>query len=107
MMEGKCLSMASTSIDQFVAELERSFAPERAQGTQAVLQYHFTGDVTGACYAIVANGALTAAPGEHPAPGATIQADFALWQRILAHEVDRLMAYQEGQYIIHGNVELA
>ncbi|HUY79671.1 MAG TPA: SCP2 sterol-binding domain-containing protein [Ktedonobacterales bacterium] len=99
--------MASANIDQFLAELERSFAPERARGTRAILQYHFTGDVTGACYAVIDDGVLHAAPGEHTAPGATIQTDFALWQRILAHEVDRLMVYQEGQYTIQGDVELA
>jgi len=99
--------MASENIDQFLAELERTFAPERAQGTRAIVQYHFTGQVVGACYIVVADGALSAAPGEHPTPGATIETDFALWQQILAHEDDRLLAYQEGRYAIQGNVELA
>ncbi len=99
--------MTSTNIDQYLASLEQTFAPERAQGQHAVLQYQFTGDVVGACYAVIADGALHAAPGEHAAPNATIQADFALWQQILAHTVDRLMAYQDGQYTILGDVELA
>lgn len=99
--------MASANIEQFLAELETSFAPDRARGIHAVLQYHFTGDGVGACYAVIADGALRAASGEHPAPDATIEADFTLWQRILTHEIDRLMAYQEGQYTIQGTIELA
>jgi putative sterol carrier protein len=82
-----------------------SFVAERAAGRSVTLQYIFSGSVTGACYAVIADGAMTVAEGRHPAPTASVMADFDLWLRIIAYHLDPLMAYQEGLFAIEGDME--
>lgn len=97
--------MPITTIDDYIKAMQASFVPEKARGAHAVLQYQFTGCQTGACYAIVEDGTLRVARGTHPAPTATVTVDFDLWMRILAYEVDGLLAVQDGQYQAEGDLE--
>lgn len=92
-------------LPSYMDALRASFDAERASDRNVTLQYVFTGTVTGACYAQIANGALTVAEGRAPAPTVTVTADFELWLRIVNYELDPLMSYQEGLYTIEGHVE--
>jgi putative sterol carrier protein len=90
----------------YMDALRASFNAERASGQSVILQYLFSGAVTGACHAVIADGALlTVAEGRHPTPTATVSADFDLWLRIIAYHLDPLMAYQEGLYTVEGDIE--
>ncbi|HEY7849883.1 MAG TPA: SCP2 sterol-binding domain-containing protein [Ktedonobacterales bacterium] len=89
----------------YMDALRASFDAERAGGRSATLQYLFSGSVTGACHAVIADGALSVAEGRHPAPTATVIADFDLWLRITTYQLDALMAYQEGLFAVEGDVE--
>ena len=97
--------MSITTIDELLTSMQASFAPERARGQMATIQYVFSGRDTGSCYVVIADGALHAARGEHPAPDVTVTSDFELWLRILTHEEDGLMAWQEGKYTVAGSME--
>jgi len=93
------------TIDELLITMRASFAPERAHGQVATIQYVFSGSDTGSCYAVIEDGTLQVARGEHPAPDVTVTCDFDLWLRILAHEEDGLMAWQEGKYTVAGSME--
>ncbi len=85
--------------------MSATFDPDAAAGRALTIQYTFTGRVSGVCYARVMNGALVANLGPAPAPDVAVTADFDLWRRILTHEVDGLIAWQEGQYSVTGDFE--
>lgn len=93
------------TIEQYLNNMRASFAPERAHGKHAILQYIFTGSQTGACYAIVEDGTLYVGAGMHPAPITTVTTDFDLWVRIMRYEEDPLLAYQAGRYTVEGDIE--
>lgn len=97
--------MPITTIEDYMRLARQSFVPEHAHGRIAVLQYHFTGRVTGSCYVRIENDTLLVAQGTHPSPMTTVWVDFDLWLRILRYEVDGLMAYQAGQYQVEGDLE--
>src|SRR5579863_9724802 len=97
--------MRVTTIDEYMQAMRASFVPEKAAGVRAVLQYQFTGRQNGACYAVIADGSISADAGTHPAPTATVTADFDLWMRILAYEVDAVLALEDGQYEVEGDLE--
>jgi putative sterol carrier protein len=97
--------MPITTIDDYMRMARQSFVPEHAHGRRAVLQYHFTGRVTGSCYVQIENDTLLVAQGTHPSPTTTVWVDFDLWLRILSYEVDGLMAYQAGEYQVEGDLE--
>jgi putative sterol carrier protein len=94
------------TIDDYLHSMQITFSPERARGKHAVLQYVFTGSQCGVCHAVVDDGALAVAHGEHPRPSAVVTADFDLWMRILTYQEDGLLTYQAGKFSVHGDVEL-
>ena len=95
--------MAIRSIDEYLRAMQASFLPEVAGGRSAVLQYDFTGWEEGVCHAVIAAGAITVTRGPHPAPTAVVHADFDLWMHIIAHDIDGLIAYQDGRYTVEGD----
>lgn len=95
--------MRSETIADYLRGMETTFSAEKAGAACAVLQYEFTGRVEGICHAIIEGGAIRTALGAHPSPTAAVRVDFDLWLRILSHDVDGLIAWQEGQYQISGD----
>jgi putative sterol carrier protein len=96
--------MALASLDDYVRAMRAVFAPEKTRGVHAVIQYNFTGRVVGSCCAVIEDGTLDLAIGQHPAPTVSVETDFDLWLRILAYEEDGLMAYQAGLYQATGDM---
>ncbi|HEV8191866.1 MAG TPA: hypothetical protein VGP82_10335 [Ktedonobacterales bacterium] len=97
--------MAIGTLEDYLRSMRAAFVPERARDKRAVLQYIFSGRVSGACYAVIEDGVLQLAEGTHPSPTATVEADFDLWLQVLAYHIDGLMAYQEGRYRAIGDIE--
>lgn len=92
------------TIDDYLRSMEKTFVPEHTRGKHVVLQYVFSGRQTGACYAVIDDGCLSAARGKHPAPTATVYCDFDLFLRIVAYEEDGLLAYEDSKYRIEGDI---
>jgi putative sterol carrier protein len=97
--------MRITTIDEYLQAMRESFVPEKAGNVRVVLQYQFTGSQNGACHAVIADGAISVAAGTHPAPTATVTADFDLWMRILVYELDAVLALEDGLYEAEGDLE--
>ncbi len=93
------------NLQEYMEALRASFDAGRAGERRAVVQYIFTGAVTGACYAAVADGALVVAEGVHPAPTVAVTTDFDLWKQTIAYHHDPLLAYQEGLFTVEGDTE--
>jgi putative sterol carrier protein len=96
--------MPITTIDEYMDAMRQAFVPAKAHRARAVLQYRFTGRESGACYAVVEDGTIAVARGTHPAPTATVTVNFDLWLRILAYEIDGLLAFQEGRFAVTGDI---
>lgn len=92
-------------LQSYMDALRASFDTERAGDREMTVQYIFTGEVNGACYATIAHGAVLVAEGRHPAPTTAVTADFELWMRVIAYHIDPLMAYQEGLFSVEGDME--
>ncbi len=95
--------MAIRTIDDYLHAMKTSFVPSAAGDRSLVLQYQFTGREQGICHAAIAAGEIQVARGPHPAPSVVVTADFDLWLRIISHEIDGLMAYQDGLYSVEGD----
>jgi len=97
--------MAIATLEDYLRAMQSVFVPERARCKRAVLQYVFSGSISGACYAVIEDGALQVAEGTHPSPTATVETDFALWLEVVDYRIDGLMAYQEGRFHVIGDIE--
>jgi putative sterol carrier protein len=93
------------SLQDYMNALRSSFDAPRAAGQRATLQYIFTGSATGACYAVIADGAVTVVDGMATAPSVTVTSDFDVWMRVIAYHNDPLIAYQEGMFAVEGDME--
>lgn len=98
--------MPISSIDDYLSALQASFKSEAAGDRSMVLQYEFSGRVQGVCHVVIAGGAIQTGRGPHPSPEVIVRSDFDLWLRIATHDVDGLMAYQDGLYTIVGDIVL-
>lgn len=94
------------TIEEYLRLMEQSFLSERTRDKRVVFQYVFSGSNTGVCHAVIDRGTLCTGMGPHPAPTATVCVDFDLWMRILAYQMDGLLAYQDGLYSVAGDVEV-
>lgn len=97
------MSVQIETIADYLRAMETTFSAEKAGSVHAVLQYEFTGREVGVCHAIIEGGTILAQMGAHPAPTATVRVDFDLWLRVLTHEVDGLIAWQDGLYQVIGD----
>lgn len=95
--------MAIRSIDDYLRALTTSFVPTAAGDRSIVLQYQFTGREQGMCHAVIAAGQIQVAHGPHPSPTVVVRSDFDLWLRVITHDVDGLIAYQDGLYTVEGD----
>lgn len=94
------------TIESYLRAMERTFVSQRAQGKRAILQYSFTGSQQGVCHAVIDNGSLCVGMGPHAAPTASVTCDFDLWMRIMAYEVDGLLAFQDHLFAVDGDIEV-
>ena len=92
------------TIDGYLRSMRQTFVPVRARGKYVVLQYVFSGSQTGTCHAVIDDGCLSVAFGEHPAPTATVYCDFDFFMRIVAYDEDGLLAYEDGKYRVEGDL---
>ncbi len=96
-------AVAIRTIDDYLLAMKTSFEPTAAGDRSLVLQYEFSGREQGICHAAIAAGSILVARGPHPAPSVVVRADFDLWIRIVAHDIDGLIAYQDGLYAVEGD----
>ncbi len=96
-------AVAIRTIDDYLLAMKTGFEPTAAGDRSLVLQYEFSGREQGICHAVIAAGEIQVARGQHPAPSVAVRADFDLWVRIIAHDIDGLIAYQDGLYIVEGD----
>lgn len=98
------IAVAIDSIDDYLHALKSSFTPSAAGNRTMVLQYDFTGRDTGICHAVIAAGTIQVARGSHPSPTVVVRTDFDFWLRIVTHDVDGLIAYQDGLFTVEGDI---
>jgi putative sterol carrier protein len=100
---GRMDAVAIQTIDDYLHAMKTSFEPAAAGGRSLVLQYEFTGREQGVCHAAIAAGQIQVAHGPHLTPSVVVTADFDLWMRIISHNVDGLIAFQDGLYSVEGD----
>jgi len=100
---GRMDAVAIRTIDDYLLAMKTSFEPTAAGNRSLVLQYVFSGREQGICHAAIAAGEIQVARGPHPAPSVVVRADFDLWVRVIAHDIDGLIAYQDGLYAVEGD----
>jgi putative sterol carrier protein len=83
------------------------FRPDKATGTNAVIQYDVSGEGGGTWNAVIKDGTCTVSPGAATNPNLTLQIAASDWLDMLAGKQSGQMLFMSGKLKIKGDMGLA
>jgi len=99
--------MTDISVEQLIRNHERAFKPEAAEGVDAVIQYHLTGEEGGDWIVNIHDGKCTVAPGNAETPKMTLTADALDFRDVLLGKVNGMQYFMQGKLKLAGDLNLA
>jgi putative sterol carrier protein len=99
-------ALRPNSLKTLMSVLKIGFNRQKAAGKQGVLQFNFTGEVTGSCYFKVADGRIEAFEGQADKPDLKVDSAFEVWADVIVGKLDGAQAFFEGKYKVEGDVGL-
>jgi putative sterol carrier protein len=99
--------MAEYTVEQLIRNHERAFRPEAAEGLDAVIQYHLTGEEGGDWIVNIHDDKCTVAPGIAENPRMTLTADAQDFRDVLLGKVNGMQYFMQGKLKLAGDLNLA
>jgi len=100
------LAPRPNSISSFMRVLSMGFDPRSAGDAQAVLQFDFSGKISGQCHFAIAKGAIVPADGPAEEADLIIKTPFDVWLDIMSGKADGAEMMMKGKYTAEGNTDL-
>ena len=98
--------MALTEVKQILEKFERDFDPVVADGVDAVLQYHISGDDGGDWKIMIKDGTCKIEEGTHDSPTVTYRMSGKTWLGLVNKTVNGTIAFTTGRLRIKGDMAL-
>jgi putative sterol carrier protein len=95
------------TIADVMGRMPKAFRPEKAEGVQAVVQYHLSGDQGGDWIVRIGDGVCQVEQGTAEDPTLTLTADAADYLAIITGKVNAMGAFAEGKLKLKGDLPLA
>jgi len=99
--------MTDITVQQLVRNHERAFKPEAAEGVEAVIQYHLTGEEGGDWIINIHDGKCTVAEGNAETPKMTLTADAQDFKDVLLGKANGMQYFMSGKLKLAGDLNLA
>jgi multimeric flavodoxin WrbA len=94
------------SIESFMLLFPFGLNSEAVGERKIILQFNFSGEVTGPCYFIIEKGNVSAEEGGKENPDITIETPFEIWMDIMTGKADGQQMFMEQKYKINGDLSL-
>ncbi len=94
------------SLETFMMVMSSGFNSTNAVGTNAVLQFDFSGEVEGSCSFKIENGTIKATEGRSEKPDLTIQSPFDIWMDVTTGKADGQRMFMEQKSKVSGDLSL-
>ena len=75
----------------------------KAQGVEAIVQFHFTGEEEFNGFLVIENQECRFTEGVHPAPKTTIKVPSEIWLKVTNGQLSGAEAYLNGHYLVEGD----
>lgn len=95
------------TIDEISSMMTESFLPEKAAGTQAIIQFDLSGENGGQFWLDINDGTIESNAGKHENPKMTLIADADDWVKVSKGELNAMQAFMSGKIKIQGDMGLA
>jgi len=95
------------TIEGLMGRMPKAFQPEKAQGVEAVVQYHLTGEQGGDWIVRIGDGACEVEKGTAEAPNLTLTAEASDYLAIITGKLNAMGAFAEGKLKLKGDLPLA
>ncbi|MGA9532278.1 MAG: SCP2 sterol-binding domain-containing protein [Anaerolineales bacterium] len=95
------------TIEEAMTRMPMAFQPERAEGVEAVVQYHLTGSEEGDWIVRIGDGQCDVEKGEAENPRLTLSADSDDYLKVLTGQLNAMSAFAEGKLKLKGDLSLA
>jgi putative sterol carrier protein len=99
--------MSEISVNELVQNHEKAFKPEVAEGVDAVIQYHLTGDEGGDWIITIQEAKCSVADGTADNPTMTLTADAQDFKDVLTGRADGMQYFMQGKLKLAGDLNLA
>lgn len=99
--------MAEYTVEQLVRNHEKAFKPEAAEGVEAVIQYHLTGEGGGDWIITIQDGKCSVAPGIAEHPKMSMTADANDFRDVLLGKANGMQYFMTGKLRLAGDLNLA
>ena len=95
------------TVKEVFDQMPGRFRPDRATGTNAVVQYDISGEGGGTWHAIIKDGTCTVNEGAAPTPSLTLQATAQDWLDVTSGKQNPQMLFMSGKLKLKGDMGLA
>jgi hypothetical protein len=95
-----------TDIESFLMMMGAGFNPEGAKDTCAVLQFDFSGEVSGSCQMKIENGRIETCVGVGCAPDLTVAVPFECWMDVVSGKTEGVQVFMEQKATAAGDMNL-
>jgi putative sterol carrier protein len=99
--------MNKDSIPELMESIPQYFVPEKAEGINAIIQFHIRGNKGGDWFVTIKNLECSVAKGTALNPRVTFSAEAQDCLDILTDKLDGLKAYMTGKLELKGDIKLA
>lgn len=99
--------MTDISVQQLIRNHERAFKPEAAEGVDAIIQYHLTGEDGGDWIINIHEGKCTVSEGVAETPKMTLTADAHDFKDVLLGKANGMQYFMTGKLKLAGDLNLA
>ncbi len=99
--------MADVTVPQLIEGMCEYFKPDAAQGVNAIVQYHLTGNEGGDWVITLKDGQCTVNTGTTTNPTMTLNADAQDYKDIITGKTNAMTAFMQGKVKLSGDLGLA
>jgi putative sterol carrier protein len=99
--------MSDITVNQLMERMPKAFMPEKAEGVDAVIQYHLTGEEAGDWIVTIQDGQCTVAEGVAENPNMTLTADAQDYKDVITGKMNGMTAFMQGKIKLAGDLNLA
>ena len=95
------------TIEEMMNRMPKAFLPEKAEGVEAVIQFHFSGDEAGDWVATIGDGQCIVDQGTTEEVTMTLRADSQDYKDIILGKLDPMTAFMQQKVKLTGNLNMA